>query len=430
MFINELNAIGFGDTFIKKSFNFHKGLTRIKSEDHPAEIHLQEGFNQFNKTCHQKDQRPTNYGEPHVQVKVEKVQSDECNSSSEETRKWVVCGGGLLKEVLKVDHTDWSVETSKDSSENIDQKEQHNDETVSEISVTHKNVEPYITTKCTKQFMQSNHPNSHEQINIGEKQHTCTSNTYSILKPNQRLHTCMKLYPDSRNTGVKPNTCGRCGESFTTFISLKIHKTIHAHLSHIGVSHTDVSRTDVCYAGVSHTGVGFTGVSHTGVGFTGGKLYSCSTCGKLFTQSHNLKVHEKIHTGVSQTGVRHTGVSQTNVKLYSCSICGKSFTKSSDCKVHEMFHADVKVYTCGTCEKSFKSFSSLKTHERIHIGVKLNTCSRCGKSFTTSVYCKIHERLHTGVEPHACSTCGKLFRHFSSLKIHEQVHTGVAVCNH
>ena len=75
----------------------------------------------FNTTCQQKDTRPTDYCEPHIQVKSENVECDKYSRSGE-TRKWVVCGGGLLKEVLKVEPTDWSVETSKDSSENIDQR--------------------------------------------------------------------------------------------------------------------------------------------------------------------------------------------------------------------------------------------------------------------------------------------------------------------
>ena len=120
------------------------------------------------------DRRPTYYCEPHSEGKPEKVQSDECNSNSGETRERVLCEGVVLKQVLEVDHTYCSVETSKDSSENIDQKEQHNDESVLEVGVTHKKVEPSITIAYTRQITQSCCTNGREQINTGEKQHTCT----------------------------------------------------------------------------------------------------------------------------------------------------------------------------------------------------------------------------------------------------------------
>ena len=108
---------------LKHSSDLHKGLTSMKSEDHLAEMHLQEGFMPFDETCHQNGTKPTDYHDPLIQVKLEKVEPDDCKSNSGETRKWVVCGGGLLKEVFKVEHTDSSVETSQDSSENIEQTE-------------------------------------------------------------------------------------------------------------------------------------------------------------------------------------------------------------------------------------------------------------------------------------------------------------------
>ncbi|KAI0239455.1 hypothetical protein LSAT2_009820 [Lamellibrachia satsuma] len=109
-----------------------QGLTSLISEDRPVEINLQEGCLPFDKMCHQNDRRPTDYCEPDVQLKADEVDSDECNSNSGDTRKWVVYEGGLVKEILKVESTHWSVGTSIDSSKNIDQKEERCDESVSE----------------------------------------------------------------------------------------------------------------------------------------------------------------------------------------------------------------------------------------------------------------------------------------------------------
>ena len=40
-----------------------------------------------------------NVGEPLIKVKLEKVESEDCSSYSGETRHWVVCENGILKEV-------------------------------------------------------------------------------------------------------------------------------------------------------------------------------------------------------------------------------------------------------------------------------------------------------------------------------------------
>ena len=137
----------------------------------------------------------------------EKVESDDCKSNSGEIRKWVVCGGGLLKEVLKVEHTDLSVQTPKDSSENIGQKEQYNNGSISEVSVTCTKVTPIISSACTVQFMQPSPSNGLEITNTvsgleitstGEKQNSCTSYekflANSKLKPSQRVPTCYLFY--------------------------------------------------------------------------------------------------------------------------------------------------------------------------------------------------------------------------------------------
>ncbi|KAI0211700.1 hypothetical protein LSAT2_003466 [Lamellibrachia satsuma] len=58
-----------------------QGLKSVKSEDYPAETHSNEAFLQFGEK------------EPHIQVKSEKTEYDECNSSNGGARKWVVCEG-------------------------------------------------------------------------------------------------------------------------------------------------------------------------------------------------------------------------------------------------------------------------------------------------------------------------------------------------
>ena len=239
-----------------------------------------------------------------TEVKQEKADPDEYGRNSDETRHWVVCQDGVLKEV-KAEHTlDVSdILAVEDGSHNVDQKRRCS-------STHHATMDcpitvPERTGTCVKPF-------------------TCVTCGKSLVKSAELLKVLERTH-----TGMNPYICNMCRK-------IQTYETVHTHFTCDTCGKSFAQRCVL----VEHERI------HTGV-----KPYTCETCGKSFVRSRALTVHERKHTGV---------------KPYTCETCGKSFIHSGHLREHERIHTGVKPYTCDTCGQSFARSRTLKVHEKIH----------------------------------------------------------------
>ena len=276
------------------------GLQSIKCEEQPQEVNEQQAVIP-SRNADQASMLSCDVNE------ITEVKADP-DEYSGETRHWVVCQGGVLKQV-KAEYTlGFSLLPADDGNVNVDKKQlncskiRDKIEHGSQLKVDGNNctvVKTFSSDTSAKWIIKSDVLKGHGMARTGVRPYTCDTCGKSFAQP------CTLTDHQRTHTGVKPYTCDICGKSFAESGNLKDHERTH----------------------------------------TGVKPYNCGTCGKSFSCSSNLKDHDRTHTGV---------------KPYSCDTCGKSFAHSGTLtkherthtcalQAHEITHLDGKHFTCDTC---------------------------------------------------------------------------------
>ncbi|XP_001375692.4 zinc finger protein 287-like [Monodelphis domestica] len=280
---------------------------------------------------------------------------------------------------------------------------------------------PFIYNEFEKTFNHTSQFNLRHDCLSGETPYTCSECRKTFTKwVNIAEH--QSIHSEERSSHYK---CNECSKIFFKRSNLTQHQQTYFvekpfKCKEFGKTFKQISQLNVHYA--SHSGEENFTCNECGKAFTkwanltehqrfhsGEKPYKCNECGKAFTKRSNLTQHQHTHIGL---------------KPFKCNECGKDYSYLSQLNLHQRIHSGEKPYKCNECEKAFTKRANLNQHQKIHSGEKPYKCSECHKAFAKQANLTRHLRIHSGEKPYKCNDCGKAFTQRAHVTQHQRIHTG------
>ncbi|XP_034043650.1 uncharacterized protein LOC117525830 [Thalassophryne amazonica] len=277
----------------------------------------------------------------------------------------------------------------------------------------HTKEKPFTCPVCAANFSQSYHMNRHLRNQHGMAEYICS-------KCGQSFGTWMELKVHKKMHGVKGLLCPTCDKEFKEMSELDSHIASHFKAN---------SPSLIC----SDCGKKFGRMYHlkrhvlTHSKSAGDAAYKCPHCAKTFANSRDLAkhmdIHEKVNNGICpKCGLTFSLIEElqthmeSHEKSYPCPTCGKVFKVEYALKKHEQVHKEGLFY-CSLCHKQFAKLSHYKRHVSAHER-RESRCPHCDTVFLKLTAFKYHLRTHTQERPHQCTCCIESFEKEEDLDQH------------
>nr|XP_011419939.2 zinc finger protein 2 [Crassostrea gigas]XP_034324456.1 zinc finger protein 2 [Crassostrea gigas] len=305
------------------------------------------------------------------------------------------------------------------------------------ISRVHKKEKPYVCDRCEKRFSEKRAMVHHRLYQ--HSNHRCTLCGISFDNPEDfDKHQCCAVFIEGSE---KPYGCKTCKKWFGNGSKLHLHVKTHSFmeddstmLTHYtcGIcteifsnrgdfnEHIKIHKKDLQNVPPENPITEDTFIYQPEQIVVkkidpenGMVLVECDVCGKTLS-INSIQKHKKIHSG--------------ELNMSSCSICGKVLSNSHNLGRHmKIVHMNVKSFCCEICGKLFAEKRTMTSH--MHSQHARNACRKCGISFQSKLSLQRHECLArftqdtgTGKILYGCKKCEKTFIHKCKLRRHIEKH--------